>query len=412
MGWARRWTELQTKNKLNPLFIKNAKPGKYCDGGNLWLTKGENGTGKWFLRVTIHGRRREMGLGSLQDVSLKEAREAAEGWKRVRREGKDPIKERQKLEREAARTKLTLAKVAAEAFESRKAELREDGKAGRWFSPLVLHVLPKLGRVPIEDIDQIDIKNVLAPLWHTKSDTARKAANRLSIAFKYAAALGLDVDLQAVDKARALLGKPRHKTQNIPAMDWRDVPEFYASLDEGSVTHLALRLLILTANRSKPIRFIRKDQIYGDVWIIPAENVKSTKGKEAEFRVPLSTEAQSVVDQAMMHLREGYFFPSVRRGVISDATMSRFMERKGLNARPHGFRSSFRVWCAEATDTPRELAEIALGHKVGNRVEQTYHRTDLLEKRRILFERWGNFVAGRDIGEIIQLDQRAADGHG
>ncbi|WP_298910110.1 site-specific integrase [uncultured Aliiroseovarius sp.] len=385
-------------NKLTALKVKTASPGKYNDGGGLWLHKRADGGGQWFLRIQIHGRRREMGLGSLSEVGLKEARENAEHWRQIARKGKDPIKERQRILREAAKADHTLETVAKEAYEARKAELKNDGKSGRWFSPLALHVLPKLGKVPIEEIDQQDIKNTLAPIWHSKGETAQKAMSRLGIVMQYGAAMGLDVDIQATTKAKALLGKSKQKREHIPAMSWHKVPEFYESLDEGTITHLALRLLILTAVRSTPIRFCHVDELEGDTWVIPAERMKMAK----EFRVPLSTEARSVVDKAIPFARNGFLFPSVRKGVISDATMSQLMKRRGLKARPHGFRSSFRTWCAEATDTPRDIAEMALAHTVGGKVELSYRRTDYLEKRRILMERWSQHVTGHS-SEILQL---------
>lgn len=128
--------------------VKNAPIGKHCDGSGLWLHKRSDGGAQWVLRVTVHGRRREMGLGALDDVSLGEARRLAEKWRAIVREGKDPIKERERLSREAAKSDSRLQNVADAAFEARKAELKGDGKAGRWFSPLELHVLPKLGRSP------------------------------------------------------------------------------------------------------------------------------------------------------------------------------------------------------------------------------------------------------------------------
>ena len=390
-------------HKLSAAKIRNALPGKYADGAGLWLHKRKDGGGQWFLRVTIHRRRREMGLGSLQQVSLKEARVEAEKWRALVRQGKDPIKERERLRREAAREDHTLEVVAHEAFETRKAELKGDGRAGRWFSPLELHVLPKLGGIPIEEVDQNDIRRTLAPIWHAKSSTARKALDRLGIVLRYAAALGLDVDLQATAKARELLGKSRHVVRHVPALYWKDVPEFYASLSDGSITHLALCLLILTAGtRSKPIRFCRLDQIEGDVWTVPGELMKSRKGKAEDFRVPLSREARSVIEQAGPLARDGYLFPSVRKGAIADATMSRLMERRGMEARPHGFRSSFRTWCDEATDTPYEVKETALAHTVGSSVERSYLRTDYLEQRRVLMERWANHVTG-GTGELVRM---------
>ena len=392
----------RARNKLNAPKVRTCAPGKYSDGGGLWLVKREDGGGQWVLRVTIHGRRREMGLGAMSEVSLKEAREAAEKWRAKVRVNQDPIKERERERREAARNLHLLKDVAIDAFESRKAELKGDGVAGRWFSPLELHILPKLGKVPVADLDQNDIRDVLQPIWHSKADTARKALNRLAICIKHGAALGLDVDLQATDKAVALLGKQRHKVQNVPSVPWREVPAFYESLSDGSVTHLALRLLILTGVRSGPLRFLTEAQIEGDVWTIPGDAMKGRKDATADYRVPLSSEALAVLEQAKRHARDGFMFPSIRKGVISDATMSRLMERRQMEARPHGFRSSLRDWIAETTDTSHEIAETCLGHTVGGSVERAYRRTDYLEQRRVLMERWAKHVTGQS-GLVVKL---------
>lgn len=389
-------------NKLTAVEVKAAKPGKHSDGGGLWLHARPDGGAQWVLRVTVHGRRREMGLGSATEVSLKQARESAERWRASVRDSKDPIKEREKQRREAARNLHLLKDVALDAFESRKAELKGDGIAGRWFSPLELHILPKLGKIPVAEIDQNDIRDVLSPIWHSKAETARKAMNRLGICLTHAAALGLDVDLQATEKARALLGRQRHKTQNVPSLAWRDVPAFYAHLSDESVTHLALRLLILTGVRSGPLRFLQENQIDGDVWTIPGDAMKGRKDATVDYRVPLSQEAQAVLNTARRHARDGYLFPSVRKGVLSDATMSRLMERRQMEARPHGFRSSLRDWIAETTETPHDIAETCLGHTVGGSVERAYRRTDFLEQRRVLMERWATHVTGKN-GQVLQM---------
>ncbi|WP_050930100.1 tyrosine-type recombinase/integrase [Aestuariivita boseongensis] len=381
------------KHKLTSAAIKTKQPGKYSDGGGLWLHKRPDGGAQWFLRYTIFGRRHEMGLGSYPGVSLKAAREQADKWQAVVREGKDAIKERERQRREAEQSLHILNDIALDAFESRKAELKGDGKAGRWFSPLEIHVLPKLGKMPVSQIDQRDIRDTLAPIWHSKASTAQKAMNRLSICLRHAAALGLDVDLQATDKARALLGKQRHKLQHIPALPWQEVMSFYKSLDGGSITELALRLLILTAVRSYPIRHIHLDQIDGDIWTIPAEAMKGRKDATSAFRVPLSEEALRVIEQAKPFARDGLLFPGVRKGVISDATMSSFMARRGMVERPHGFRSSFRDWVAETQNVPFEVAETALGHVTGGTVERAYRRTDYLEQRRALMERWAKRIS-------------------
>lgn len=390
---------MRAMNKLTALKIRNVPPGMYSDGGNLWLRRRQDGGAQWILRAIVHGRRREMGLGSFNQVGLKEAREAAEHWRAVIRQGKDPIKERERQRREAAKTDNTLETVATAAFEARKAELKGDGKPGRWYSPLRLHILPKLGRVPIEEIDQRDIRDTLAPIWHTKGETAKKAMDRLGIVMNYGAAMGLDVDIQATGKARALLGKSRQVKKQIPALAWQDVPEFYSTLNEGTVTQLALKLLILTATRSQSVRFAKIEDFVDNTWIIPAQHMKAGK----EFRLPISNEVQNVVRDAIPFARDGYLFPGTRKGVISDATMSSYMKRLKIEARPHGFRSSFRTWCAEVTDIPREIAEVALAHAAGGKVELSYRRTDYLERRRPLMEQWAKHVAYGKLEKLQQL---------
>jgi len=393
---------MRATNRLSSQFVKTAPVGKHCDGAGLWLVKRDDGGAQWVQRVTVHGRRREMGLGGFPALGLADARKVAERWRNVASAGRDPVKEREAEERAARREDISLAVMTADAFESRKAELKGDGTAGRWLSPLTLHVLPKLGRVPVTDLDQRDIRDTLAPIWHTKADTARKALNRLSIVLRHAAALGLDVDLQATEKAKALLGKSRHVPQNIPAMTWADVPGFYASLETPTLTHLALRLLILTGLRSAPLRNIRLDQIEDNLWTVPAEAMKGRKGATEAFRVPLSREAQRIINLARPHARNGFLFPNTRGGVISDMTLSRMMERRGLEARPHGFRTSLRTWLAEATDAPHEVAEAMLAHVVDGGVVRAYRRTDYLEQRRALAERWADHVTG-GAGQVVKL---------
>lgn len=198
VGWIERWIGFVAMlHKLNATFVRVAKPGKYNDGQGLWLVKRTDGGGQWVLRLAIYGRRREMGLGSIADVSLKQARELAAKWRAVARDGKDPVAERQADMKRKLASQATLSSVAKEAFEARKSELKGEGKAGRWYSPLAVHVLPKLGNSPVSQIHQSDIRDCLAPIWHEKADAAKKAMNRLGIVMRYAAAKGHDVDLQA-----------------------------------------------------------------------------------------------------------------------------------------------------------------------------------------------------------------------
>lgn len=388
---------------LTSLFVKNAPAGKHNDGGGVWLYAREPGSARWVFRYTIHGARRDMGLGPAESVSLAEARARAAEARAELAKGLDPIRERHKQARAMSKADSSFAVIAAQCFEARKAELKGDGKAGRWWSPVQLHAIPALGHVPVDEITGRDIRDALAPIWHSKPDAAEKTLHRIGIVLRHAAALGVPADLQAALKARALLGKQRHEPKHIEALDWREVPEFYRSLADPSPVALCLRFLILTGVRSKPVRFLRLEQIEGDTWTIPGELVKGLKGKTSDFRVPLSSEALRVIEQAKAHERGGYLFPSTKLGApISDMSMSQSMARRGMKERPHGFRSSLRVWLAERSDASHEVAEACLGHATGNAVSRAYQRSDFLDQRRVLLERWGDHVTGGS-GAVVKL---------
>lgn len=375
-------------NRLSALSVKNLPAGKHADGGGLWLIKRDDGGGKWIYRYTIKGKRREMGLGSIRFVSLKDARSDVEQWRRVVATGNDAIRQRDRERREAEVAKPTLETVAKACFEARKADLKGNGSAGRWYSPLELHVMPKIGDVPIEEISQNDLRDTLAPIWHEKAETARKAINRLAIVFRHGAAMGLPVDMQATIKAKALLGAQRKQSKHIPSMPWRTVPEFVRSLTEGGIVEQCLIFLILSACRSGEVRAASWDEIElsENLWVIPAARMKAG----TEHRVPLTPEALRVLDRVLPHTREGLVFPSQRKGCVSDMAMGMLMRRRGLDYRPHGFRSSFRDWCAEETDASREVAEACLAHATGSEVERAYRRTDFLERRRELMQLWSD----------------------
>lgn len=366
---------------------KQLDAGKFSDGHGLWLHKRDKHRGKWFVRLVIHGRRREMGLGPYPDVSLAEARELAAKARRKVRAGLDPIEERAGLRLNPKR--MTVKDAIESCFKSRQAELKGDGKAGRWMSPLRNHVIGKIGNRHVEDLDQHMLRSTLEPIWHDKADTARKALNRLNLTLQHAAALGLDVDLQATMKAKALLGKQRHVSKHVPSMPYQDAPEFYRFLcGKEARTALAMRFLMLTVARSGEVRHAVWDEIDGDVWTVPASRTK----QGAQHRVPLSNEALSVLEIAKRIRMNEVIFPSQRGRPLADPMMSKFMKDNGYDARPHGFRASFRSWAEEKTDAEWEVKEMSLGHSVGNKVERAYQRSDLLDKRRVLSSQWAKFV--------------------
>ena len=276
------------RHKLGAVGIKPAAPGKHCDGGGLWPHKRDDGGGQRIFRFTFRSRRRDMGLGGLQSVGLKQARDLADQARAAIARGLDPTQEREQLEREARRMGTTLSEIAASALEARKAELKDDGVAGDWWGPLWLYVLPTLGDIPVSDITQHDFVGVLSPILHTTADTAKKALTRVGIVLKHAAALGIDEDIQAVEKARALRGKTRHVVTNLASVPWRTIPKLYralCALDAGTV-ELALRLLILMGSRSGPIRYIHLDQITVGVWTSPGVGMKGKLGEVDDWTRP------------------------------------------------------------------------------------------------------------------------------
>ncbi|MEJ6404930.1 tyrosine-type recombinase/integrase [Yoonia sp. 2307UL14-13] len=383
-------------NALNPMKAKSLDAGKYADGQGLWLFKRTKQAGKWILRISVAGHRREMGLGGWPSVGLAEARERAEAARRKVRDGQDPITERTKAKAKAK--KLSVRAAVNGCFAARQADLKGDGKAGRWMSPLSTHVLPKLGKLPIEDLDQHAIKRTLAPIWHQKPDSARKALNRINLTIKHAAALGLEVDIQAAEKARALLGKQRHVAKHIPSLPYRDAPAFYQSLvqRDHQMSCLALRFLMLTLCRTSELRFAMTDHVIDGVWEIPAEHTKTS----TLHRVPLTEEAVRVIKLSRALQPSERLFPAPRGGALSDATMARFMERQKMAARPHGFRATFRTWAEETQDVSSKVAEACLGHVVDGEVERAYQRSDRFEKRRELLLEWEQYLLALDPGAI------------
>ncbi len=195
--------------------------------------------------------------------------------------------------------------------------------------------------------------------------------------------------MQATLKARALLGKQRHKVTHIPSMPYQDAPKFYHWLTTlpGSVP-LALRFLILTVARTSEVRLATAAEIEGDVWTLPPERTKTAQ----EHRIPLTDEAQKVVQAAKDQSPNEFLFVGLREKPLSDMSMSSFMKREGYEARPHGFWATFRTWVEEQTDTPFEVKETALGHVVDTGVVGAYQRSDRLDKRRLLMEKWVNFL--------------------
>lgn len=402
----------RARNKLTVVAIRATESGKLRDGGGLHLDK-DGLAGKWVWRYSIAGRRREMGLGAWPSVSLADARRSRDRWESVLGTGVDPIAERTR-QMEAERQAIeahdpTFEEVAKEVLEAKKESLRGGGERGRWMSPLAIHVMPKLGKRRIVTITQADLRDVLAPIWKKKTATAEKAAQRLAIVFRHAKLSGLDVDPFVVDAAKQRLGPLIRRIQPTEATPWQEMPALYARLSDSALTsHLCLRWMILTVVRSDGCRGARLSEITDDIWTVPADRVKGREGKVGDFRVPLSAEALEIVGSCRPHadLFDGIMFPGHMGKPISSRATEVALDALKVAGRPHGFRTSFRTWVQDTDAASYDVAETALGHAVGGRVERSYARSDLLERRRALMEKWARFVSG-SAATVVALPRRA-----
>lgn len=412
-------------NRL-PASFKNLKPGMHCDGGNLYLQVSIGAAGNrrlsWIFRYVLTGQKaRDMGLGGSKDMTLAEAREKARELRKLVKDGVDPI-----TRRDVERAKNLAANVAVLPFEKAAEEfIRERGRewknpahARQWPSTLAAYVYPKLGRLSVKDIDTPHVLEVLRPIWKDKPETASRVRGRIEAVLGWATVHGyrsgdnparwrghLDKALGAKAKIRAV----QHQT----SLPYAEMPSFMAELRQRQgMAALALEFAILTCVRTADVRNARHADVdqSAKIWTIPAF---TKTGKP--HKVPLSHAALAVFDKAR-NMAEGiggkvgkseFAFPNDVTGArLSENAMLEVLKRMGRKseATTHGFRSTFRTWALEQTHFPWELAEMSLGHTVGNKVERAYQRGDGFEKRAAIMQAWANFCDSvADGGNIVAL---------
>ncbi|WP_375553867.1 tyrosine-type recombinase/integrase [Roseovarius mucosus] len=382
-------------NEFTVAKLKSLPSGKYCDGQGLWLHKRADGGAQWVFRFRLWGRQREMGLGSLKTVSLADARRKADAVRQQVYAGVDPIKERRLQRQQANARDGRLEALAMATFEAQKPSLKGANANGAWLSPLRVHVLPKLGQMPIVKIDQDDIARALASIWHEKTVTAKKAISRLRIVFKYARAKGFLVNREVIEEAVIILGENKKPSKPSLALPWSEVPAFYQTLADEDPTQLALRMLILTGVRANSVINMQLSQINGSIWNIPALFVKGRLSNTTGFDVPLSPEALNVIELAKKNERTGYLFPNSTGGPLNKMSMRNYLVDKKVPARPHGFRSSLRTWLSDQAQCPFEVAEACIGHvRKGDAAIDAYNRTSYLTQRIPYMHEWAAYVSG------------------
>lgn len=377
--------------KLTALKVHNAKPGTHGDGAGLYLRVKPSGARSWVLRVQVQGRREDIGLGSVAQLSLAEAREEAAKLRKAAKRGLNARAERD-------REKLVVP-TFAEAMKATHAELSKGWAAktaDAFTSSLERHILPKLGTHRVDVIDAAALQGALAVVWTEKPALAKKLRVRTMQILAFARAKGWrSAPLPDGRELRSGLARQK-RGGNFAAMAFRDVPAFVASqlTKDDASSRLAMLFAVLTAARSQEVRLATWDQIdlEARTWARPADIMKM----KTPHVVTLSSAAVAILERAApADMRAGLIFPGVRSGKpLSDMSLTRIMRLAGRSETVHGFRSAFRDWAAEMMPAvPAMVAEMALAHKVGTATEQAYLRSDLRDMRRALMDAWGRFAA-------------------
>ena len=389
--------------KLTAAEAKSIKrPGMYRAGDTLYLRISSTGAKSWVQRILVDGRRRDIGLGSFSLVSLAEAREKAHQNRRLARvDGVNPLAAKRKAK------VPTFAEAALKTHEALKPTWRNEKHAVSWMQTLEKYAMPRLGDMRVDKIGREDMLAVLTSIWASRPETARRVRQRIGAVMEWSQAhdfVAQNVARDAISGALPKLPKVKEHYRTLPYREVAEALEIIEASKASMSAKSCFRFLVLTAARSGEARGATWDEINLESreWRIPASRMKAY----VEHRVPLSDEAVAVLEKARaLDDGSGLVFPSpVRKGKpLSDMTLTKVLRDNGFAERAtvHGFRSTFRDWCAE-TGKPREPAEAALAHIVGG-VEGAYFRSDLFAKRRRLMESWGAFVAGSTGRKVVRL---------
>ena len=353
----------------------------------------------WILRINIGGARRDLGLGGYPAVSLAQAREAARGKRQLVRDGVDPVLQKRAAEsarRAAAMKTMTFAEAATRYIAIQEPGWRNAKHAWQWRNSLDRYVIPRIGALDVGDIGITQVLEVLEPIWRTTTVTASRIRGRIELILAWADKRAererlnparwrghLDTQLPRPSK----VARPKHHK----ALALAEMGLFMRRLrDLDSMAARALEFAILTAARSGEVRHATWPEVdmATKIWTIPAERMKAGR----EHRVPLNDGAMSLLRLLARVEGSDVIFQSPRSGPLTDSALVGVCRRIGADCVPHGFRSTFRDWCAEHTNVAREVAEMALAHAIGNEVEAAYRRSDLFDKRRPLMDEWAAFL--------------------
>lgn len=403
---------------LAPYQVRRLKaPGLHSVGevAGLYLQIQSESARSWILRVKIGDRRRDFGLGRYPDVTLEQARNRAREMRQQIWQGTDPTvarKAAQDVLRAAEAKRLTFDQAALQCWRARSQEFKNDKHAKQWLNTLRIYVSPSLGNLPVGDIELPHVVKVLEPIWTTKTETATRVRQRIESVLAWATVNQFrsgDNPARWKGNLEHALPKPTKvkKVTHHAALPWQDVGNFMAELRkrEGFGAR-ALEFAILTAARSGEVRGATWDEIdfKAKVWTIPGERMKAGK----PHRVPLSDPVLKLLKALPRLEGSNYVFPAVRGGMLSDMSINAVTRRMGVDAVPHGFRSSFKDWARSCTRYEDEVSELALAHVNSDQTRAAYARDELLPKRERLMQEWAKYCEtvpskGRGKGKVVPL---------
>jgi integrase len=401
-------------NRLSARAVETAKnSGLLADGGGLYLQVSKAGSKSWLYKFMLNGRSREMGLGSLKAISLADAREKATLCRASLVDGVDPIEAR-KSDRSRRivtdQNTITFANAADAYIAAHETGWKNAKHAAQWRNTLAVDAYPVAGQLQVSDIDTEVVMRILRPIWSLKPETAGRLRGRIERILDWATVSGFREGQNPAQwqghLENLLPAKSRiHSVRHHPAMPYQEIGGFILQLrEQDGVAVQALEFLIYTAVRTSEVRGASWDEFDLDqgIWTIPGSRTKVGK----EHRIPLAERPLNIVKGFQSNDAGNFVFPGGRAGKgLSDMAMLSVLRRLEIKQTVHGFRSSFRDWAADQTQFPREVAEQALAHTIGNKVEVAYLRSDLFEKRRHLMNLWATYL-DTPKGKVIAFNDR------
>jgi integrase len=389
-------TPMRATNRLSALRVSKIRDsGLYEDGGGLRLVVTDKGVKRWALRLTIRGRRVERGLGVWPTVSLEEARRKSDHLRRAAKEGRDA---RQDEKLESRRHSVRFRDAFEAFFEIRRQQLSNGKHVQQWQNTMRDYVYPVIGNHPVAEITAAEVIELLKPIWFAKPETATRVLQRINVTFDSAILRGTREKANPCIGVGRELGTDHRKVTHHRALAWQDVPAFVRKLHSRAITPvtcLLFEFLILTAARSGEARGALWSEIdlAARIWTIPAYDPLTGRRMKAGAThvVPISDRVLEILSEARKLNDGALIFPGSKSRTLSDNTLSKLMRDDSIRGTPHGFRSAFKDWAAE-TGVRDEVSEAALAHADRDKVRAAYRRTRFLEERKVLMQRWAEFV--------------------